>query len=291
MGTEIGDLGLRLLGASDSAVMILTCPDCATSYFVDEAKIPPQGRTVRCANCGARWQAEPEAPLTIDDLLDEAAVEITEEPPPPEPEPEPAPVVDDGQAAAARRAQIRAEAEAAARRRRKALVVNLSIWGGMAAMVAGLLVAAVLLRVDVVRLWPRTAGAYAAVGLPVNTIGLEIQNLKVQPTLQDGHAAMAVSGALQNVADHAVVSPPLRLRMLDSEGRTLTTNIAHPADATVPKGQSRHFAIIVLDTPVKAKILEVGFAPPTAAHDQAEAHGKTEQPLPMKGGHASEPHG
>lgn len=291
METEIGDLGLRLLGASDSAVMILTCPDCATSYFVDEAKIPPQGRTVRCANCGSRWTAEPGPSLTIDDLVDQAAVEITEEPQP-QPEPE-APVLEDGQAAAARRAQIRAEAEAAARRRRKAMVVNLSIWGGMGAMVAGLLAAAVLMRVDVVHLWPRTAGAYAAIGLPVNTIGLEIENLKVQPTLQDGHAAMAVSGALRNVADHPVVSPPLRLRMLDSEGRTLTTNIARPADATVPKGQSRHFAIIVLDTPVKARALEVGFEPvkTTALKTKASDPAKAVQPLPAKADHASEEHG
>ena len=34
--------------------MILTCPDCATSYFVDDSKIPADGRLVKCASCGAR---------------------------------------------------------------------------------------------------------------------------------------------------------------------------------------------------------------------------------------------
>ena len=36
MGTEIGDLGWEASGASDLTVMILTCPECATSYFVDD---------------------------------------------------------------------------------------------------------------------------------------------------------------------------------------------------------------------------------------------------------------
>ncbi|OXE37362.1 MAG: hypothetical protein CGW95_02055 [Phenylobacterium zucineum] len=39
--------------------MILTCPKCATSYTVDASKIPPEGRTVRCAHCGNRWTAQP----------------------------------------------------------------------------------------------------------------------------------------------------------------------------------------------------------------------------------------
>src|SRR5216110_3299532 len=47
--------------------MILTCPECATSYFVDDSRISPAGRTVKCSNCGARWTALPagaqEAPV------------------------------------------------------------------------------------------------------------------------------------------------------------------------------------------------------------------------------------
>ena len=40
--------------------MILTCPECATSYFVDDSKVPA-GRQVKCSNCGARWVAQPAA--------------------------------------------------------------------------------------------------------------------------------------------------------------------------------------------------------------------------------------
>src|SRR3954469_19508388 len=60
MRAEIGDLGWEAAGASDSSVMILTCPECATSYFVDDSRIGPAGRTVKCSHCGARWTARPD---------------------------------------------------------------------------------------------------------------------------------------------------------------------------------------------------------------------------------------
>src|SRR5688572_11202943 len=58
--------------------MILTCPECATSYFVDDLKIPRGGRMVKCTSCSARWRAyqdraEPEAAVPEDDLLIEPA--------------------------------------------------------------------------------------------------------------------------------------------------------------------------------------------------------------------------
>src|SRR5579862_782178 len=61
MKAEIGDLEREVAGASDSTVMILTCPECATSYFVDDSRISPAGRTVKCSSCGARWTARPQA--------------------------------------------------------------------------------------------------------------------------------------------------------------------------------------------------------------------------------------
>ena len=41
--------------------MILTCPECATSYFVDDGRVPPEGRVVKCSSCSARWRATPQA--------------------------------------------------------------------------------------------------------------------------------------------------------------------------------------------------------------------------------------
>src|ERR1700761_555864 len=54
--------------------MILTCPECATSYFVDDARIPAHGRRVRCSSCAHRWLAGPDGPLPEPRLEPEPAL-------------------------------------------------------------------------------------------------------------------------------------------------------------------------------------------------------------------------
>jgi predicted Zn finger-like uncharacterized protein len=44
--------------------MKITCPDCSTSYQVKDSLIGSGGRSVKCARCGARWQAHAEADTT-----------------------------------------------------------------------------------------------------------------------------------------------------------------------------------------------------------------------------------
>src|SRR5690606_40713655 len=97
------------------------------------------------------------------------------------------------------------------------------IWAGMAGVLAVLIAIAVIFRVDVVRLWPRTASAYAGVGLPVNSLGLVIEGVRFERALQDGHAALAVSGMIRNIEDRPVVSPALRISLLDANGKAVAT--------------------------------------------------------------------
>ena len=41
--------------------MILTCPKCATRYFVDDGQLASGPREVECDQCGAIWTASAEA--------------------------------------------------------------------------------------------------------------------------------------------------------------------------------------------------------------------------------------
>ena len=264
---------------------------------------------MRCAACGARWTAfrEPE-------------LELTEAPPPAAPEPvvEPAAVE-----ATAPVSELPGEAlpkvfrtKATNEKRVREAAATGVIWAGLAVCLAAILAVAVVFRVEVVKLAPRTAGAYAAVGLPVNSIGLVIEQLKAEPSLQDGRAALTVTGVLRNIEDHEVVAPPLRVSLLNPQGRRVAGKVAAAEDPRIPPGEERHFAVALYDPPSTAKDLEIGFvldagaaqavkaAVHTPAHKAAEVnpqlrgsaegdHGaptpeiRDAQPLPTEDAHAA----
>mgnify|MGYP002777039802 CR=1 FL=1 len=84
--------------------MILTCPQCSTSYVVKDGAIPPGGRKVRCAACKTSWHQEPDAaeadaavdegqPFPADPSGPDAPTEVAPEPGPAQGI-EPAPVAD-----------------------------------------------------------------------------------------------------------------------------------------------------------------------------------------------------
>jgi predicted Zn finger-like uncharacterized protein len=254
MRAEIGDLDREGAHASDSPAMILTCPDCATRYVVADARIGPQGRAVRCAACGARWTAMPQS----------QAPEPEPEPQPfPafQPEPEPAdidaestfkpPAADELPRAFRDKVQTQQKVRQAA--------ATGAIWAAMIGILGLLVGVAVMLRQDVARLWPRTASAYAMVGLPVNLVGLSIEGQRAQPALKDGHAAVVVSGALRNVLGRPVAAPPLRISLLNSGGKPVLVKIADPGGARIPPGEVRRFSVDVLDPPVSATDVEISF--------------------------------
>ena len=250
MGPEIGDLDYEGAHAFDSAAMILTCPECASRYLVGDDSIGPAGRTVRCSACGARWTAHAE---------DAAAPP----PAPPPPEPEPAAIGPEPVAAPEALAEEplpKAFRERAATRQkmREAAAAG-AVWAGLLAGFGLLIGATIVMRQDIARIWPRTAGAYAMAGLPVNLVGLIIENQHAQPQLQDGHAALVVSGSLRNIRDQPVAAPPLRIRLLNPAGKPLAVKIADPGGARIPPGEARRFVVDMLDPPVGATSVDIGF--------------------------------
>lgn len=285
--------------------MILTCPECATAYFVDEAKIPPDGRVVKCANCAHRWTAfatpaEPEVEVAAESEIPTAIEAIQPE------------VMDVEAVDAADLPKVFRAKAADDRKVRQAATTGI-VWAGMAAVLVVLVAVAAVFRLNVVSLWPKTAAAYAWVGMPVNSLGLTIEGVRAEPALQEGHAALSVSGMFRNVKDKPITAPPLRISLLNKAGKRLSTKIAQPADAVVPPGETRHFAIAILDPPASASQLEVAFAPeaarkgvalPKASHvatpqapeapvlrdDQGPAPVEI-KPLPANSPYALEPHG
>ena len=139
-------------------------------------------------------------------------------------------------------------------------------------VVVGLLVlagaAAVGLRQKVVERVPATGGLFAALGLPVNAVGLVFEGVTSKPILVDGRPVMAVTGAIRNVTKAAINAPPIRISLRDKAKATLIAYQLSITNPRVPPGGVRHFAWNLPDPPAGASGLEIGFA----------AHGATAAP-------------
>jgi predicted Zn finger-like uncharacterized protein len=248
--------------------MILTCPECATGYFVEDGHIRPEGRRVRCAACGARWTAYPEPkPAPADDapLSAEPAPQSAEQIEPPLKAEELPKVF-----------RTRAEEE---KRLRHALVGG-AAWGSAAVIVLSLVAAAVVFREQVVQSWPQTASVYAAIGLAVNPTGLVIEQVRAEPSLEEGHATLVVTGAIRNVTGHDVLAQPLRISLFNAQGKRVAGQIDSLSNPRVPPGETRRFRTSIFDPPFSAANLQVDFAmgvkpPPGRARAPAPA------PAPM----------
>lgn len=254
--------------------MILTCPECASRYFVDDSKVGAAGRVVRCASCGNSWTARNEEALDLFEepsaadlagnpnltALDGASNPADDETPVDQLPGEELPKV----------FRARADAE----RRLKEAKTTGVIWGGMVAVMVVMLVAAGVFRMNVAHLWPRTAGAYAFARMPVNNVGLVVEDLKAEPSMQNGHAAITITGVIRNITDHPVSAPPLRVALLNTHEKRVAGKLAAAADPLIPPSQTRHFSVTLLDPPRTANTLEIGFAlePGAAKHAGPAGH-------------------
>ena len=250
--------------------MILTCPACATSYFVPDAAIGPNGRRVRCKSCGHDWHAVSEdAPLDLAEVAAAVApaspldAPLNEEPAAPPPLP---------QAFRAR--------EQERRRAREAVRQGLA-WGLLIVLIMAVMVSAYIWRDSIVARVPGLATAYKAVGIHTNAVGLEFEAENARYAAHDT-SRVVVSGALRNIRDYEIVAPPIRISILDNAGREIDHKIIRIDGPPVLPGKVEGFAAILPNpegrfatasmtfiTEPKAKPAAAPKAAPKAAPDAA----------------------
>ncbi|CAN5303225.1 zinc-ribbon domain-containing protein [soil metagenome] len=258
--------------------MILTCPSCATSYFTPDEAIGASGRRVRCRTCDHIWHATlVEEPLELSEPPEAAAALAPQAGSGPgfgkrEEAPEslaetPAPELPKA---------FRARAEEQRRVRRAA--THGAVWAGLASVFVAILGAAWLFRVEVVDLYPRAAAAYAMVGSPVNATGLNFEAMTIKVAPYDP-GKVIVSGAIRNIRDREIVSPAVRVALLDAHGAEIGFRIIPIDTAPVLPGGVQGFAAVVPDPGQKIVGIGVDFvaearSKPSAKHDEP-AHGDT----------------
>jgi len=263
--------------------MILSCPSCSTQYAIDEAQLGPAGRTVRCSACKTTWRAErAEAPIELAPAA-----------------PEPPVKTEDLSALQAKTLPKNYRALQDYKKRMKAIAAQGLVWGGLAAGFALVLGSGYFLRADVVQMFPRTAGAYAMVGAPVNATHLEIAktgdtNGKV--ALKGGRFVVTVNAQIRNLSDRPVPVPPIRVRLSDSTlqpfdtvvmpssglvmephaTRTVTFDVPDPKDLTAHLDLNFDLVAMKKAKPVPAAVAAARAAP--ASEEVAAAGNETDLP-------------
>ncbi|MFN7127937.1 MAG: MJ0042-type zinc finger domain-containing protein [Brevundimonas sp.] len=246
--------------------MILTCPACATSYFIPDDAVGANGRKVRCKSCGEIWRATSDEPLELS-VAPEPRVIST---PDSDVAPEPASLAETPAPELPKAFRARAEQQ---RRLRRAATHGV-VWAGLASAFVGVIVSAFLFRIEVVEAFPRAAAAYAAVGAPVNPVGLDFEAMTAKEVA--AHPGMVlVSGALRNVRDAEIVAPPVRVALLDEHGAEVGFKIVTIDAAPVLPGKVQGFAVLIPDPGGHAADIGVNFVTAETSHAKpAKAHGE-----------------
>lgn len=228
--------------------MILTCPECATRYFVEDSRLG-EGRTVRCASCKSSWHAKADEPLELTSSETEGAVAretLSFKP-------------DETVGVPAEDVPKVFRAKAEARRKVKEAATAGVVWAGMVSTFAAVLLAAYVFRVDVVKLYPRAAGAYAFARVPVNPTGLEFERIKAVPSTA-GLSSVVVTGQIRNVEDDASFPPPIRVALLDARGKRMRSQVLRLPAQRVAPGKALAFSATLEDPDGKADDVAVEFA-------------------------------
>ena len=181
--------------------MIVTCPNCAAKYKIDEAAIGEKGRMVSCANCRHRWFVAPD--------LAEADLPA-----------EPRAVALAGLAVPERSWQ--GEGTGPVRRGSPSTAF---IWLLALLAVAGVVVL-IAARDTIATAWPPISNLYRAVGLSaVVDPGLEIRNVASSEVNEGGQRVLVVTGEVVNTTDYAKNVPPLRVALLDDDRNEVASDI------------------------------------------------------------------
>ena len=218
--------------------MIITCPRCATRYFLGAGDIRAPGRHVRCARCQHTWFQEPSSdlptPVPVPVEEPEQVGPITDRSrmlgPPPEPEHDPQPDnyagVFDVRPGPAYEPLSAPPEQLVPRQPMPAREQGSARYRGMVGLVAGaglfslLLVVFFSLPREIAAMLPQTVGIYNALGIEVNKTGFRIEATQSQE-IANSILIIAIKGELINETDSELQAPSVRIAVRDKAGKEL----------------------------------------------------------------------
>jgi predicted Zn finger-like uncharacterized protein len=200
-------------------------------YTLDEAQLGPNGRTVRCTACKTTWHAEkPEIPIDL-------SFSDTRKPE----------KVEDLQSVKAKTLPHTYRALVEDKKRARELTAQGMVWGALAAAAVLILALGYFLRVEVVKTFPRVAGAYAMVGIRVNPTHLQIVSYTADKTFKAGRFVVAVQAQIKNLSGKPVPVPPVRVRLIDATLQQFDSVLLPPGGLVLAPNATRTLTFDVRD--------------------------------------------
>lgn len=267
--------------------MLIVCPSCASQYELDAAKLGPEGRKVRCANCKTSWHVEPAAfpeppseaetqALLAEELERAAAIDaeitalaaeaggqedVSEEPPAVEAPPA---------APKKRRGKVSTKpgktAGALLRRGGAGLPAAVALGGVM--LLAGL----VWQRDAAVRAAPQLAGLFEKIGMPVNVRGLSLSSVE-SGVVDDGqNRFLVVEGDVTNITKSKAAVPLIEVAVKDAGGATLYTWTTEPPRASLEPAELIRFRARLASPPEQGQSVRVRFSSAATTANLASKH-------------------
>lgn len=134
-------------------------------------------------------------------------------------------------------------------------------WIAFVAAIAGFSALAYIDRQTVVRILPGSAAAYAAIGAPVNSRGLEFTGVDTQWQIDPrGRPVLSITGQVRNVTRQPLVVPSVVFAFLDSDGLELFDWATPVRASALSPGQTVPFTSIVPAPPDAVRNVEIRFA-------------------------------
>jgi predicted Zn finger-like uncharacterized protein len=213
--------------------MLLICPECSAKYNVADGAIPSAGRSVRCAACNHAWTQLPEAPvataanLANDEKKSEINNGLRKRPKALAPEP--------AEPHARMRKRVHDRIEMGNR------VAAGVPWGIAACLAIGAITTAIAYRTDIVRAWPKSASAFAAIGKPANLYGIDIRGIQVRAGMDTKGPRVVVAGVLASVSRKAEPVAYLKVKLVDAKGGEKLSWLVDPGVEILAPGKTHVF--------------------------------------------------
>jgi hypothetical protein len=226
---------------------------------MEDGALGAQGRKVRCASCGHAWFSGPDG---------NPAEAPSAEPPKPT-GPTRADIERARRAEVRPHDQMRARIQASNRKAANAAATRSYIAAGILFVCA--IGASIAYRQTIVEAWPKTASAYAMVGMRVNAYGLDYFNVKAARGFQGETPVLKVRGEVRNISKRARAAPDVRIALRDKKGVEIHAWKAQVDALIIGPGEGAPFSSYLANPPSAGYDIAISFATETASGSRKPA--------------------